>query len=402
MSNSVEGAPCKPLCCFLIAGEASGDNLGAALIGALREIVACDVVGIGGPAMEAAGLKSHFPMSDIAVMGLIPVIKRLPLLIRRIREAAHAVIVANPDVLVLIDAPDFTHRVAKRVRKAAPHIPIVDYVSPTVWAWRPGRARKMRGYIDHLMAILPFEPAEHLRLGGPPTSYVGHPITERLSVLRPDMTEATARRPEAPVVLLLPGSRGAEMRALMPVFKDAVLKLRNARPNARFLLPAVPHLAGQLRALVANWSVPVEIVEGEGAKLAAFRAARVALAASGTVSLELAMAQIPMVIGYRVSRLEEWIVRQLVLVSTVVLPNLILNRHVVPEFLQEDCNPETLVRHLLPLLDDGPARNAQLEAFSEVERLMMVPLGRPASEAARIVLNAAQLKGDLVKAPIKR
>lgn len=379
----------RPLKLFIVAGEASGDQLGAKLIAALRAGGPLELSGVGGPMMQSAGLLSLFPISDIAVMGLVPVIKRLPLLIRRIHETARAAIAARPDVLVLIDAPDFTHRVAKKVRKACPDLPIVDYVSPSVWAWRPGRAKKMRAYTDHVLALLPFEPEAHLRLGGPDCSYVGHPLIERLAEFRPQQDDPP-REDQHPLVLILPGSRRAEIHHKLQVFGESVQRIAARYPDARFVLPAVPHLVKTIEADTAHWSIKPEIVLGEEAKLAAFRAARAALAASGTVSLELAIAQVPTVIAYKGSPIEAAIARRLVLVPSIVLPNLILGRNVVPEFLQEECTPAALSEAVLALIPDGAARQAQLDGFAEVEARMQVEGGSPSAAAARLVRALAR------------
>jgi len=375
----------NPLTVFLVAGEASGDALGARLMAALQAARPIHPLGVGGPLMAEAGLESLFPLSDIAVMGLVPVLRRLPLLIKRINQTVAAALAANPDVLVLIDAPDFTHRVARKLRKARPHLLIIDYVSPSIWAWRPGRAKAMRAYTNHVLTLLPFEPAAHQRLGGPEASYVGHPLIERLASLRPGPDEA--RGAESPAILILPGSRAAEIRHLLGLFGEAAGEIARAMPQARFVLPAVPHLVAGIRAGIASWPVPVEIIEGEAAKLDAFRAARVALAASGTVSLELALAGVPMVIAYRGSAIEAAIARRLVLVPSIVLPNLILDENLVPEFIQEHCVPARLAEAVLTLIPDGPARAGQLSGFARMEGLMAVPGGNPSDVAAQRILD---------------
>ena len=246
MSEASERAPRV----WLVAGEKSGDELGARLMAALREATAgkIELSGVGGEAMEAAGLASLFPMTDIAVMGIFPVIARLPTLLRRIRETAGAIVAARPDVLVIIDSPDFTHRVARRVRALLPDLPIVDYVSPTVWAWRPGRARAMRGYVDHVLALLPFEPDAHRRLGGPPCTYVGHPLVERLGDLRPDAVEARARDAGPPCVVVLPGSRRSEIAALLATYLKELHQLLNQESGELF--PSIHY-----HALLGNHSL---------------------------------------------------------------------------------------------------------------------------------------------------
>ena len=381
---------------FLVAGEKSGDELGYKLMRALREASGGQVRlrGVGGEAMEREGLKSLFPQSDIAVMGFLPVIARLPTLLRRIRETADAVIANPPDVLVIIDSPDFTHRVAKRVRAHLPHLPIVDYVSPTVWAWRPGRARKMRGYVDHVLALLPFEPEAHARLGGPVTTYVGHPLIERLADFRPNAEEAALRAASPPTVLLLPGSRRSEIARLLDLFGETAARIEALAGPVDFVLPAVTHLEGPIREGLAKWSRPPRVALGEAEKLKAFRRARAALAASGTVSLELALAGVPMVVAYRVSKIEEMIVRALATAPSVVLPNLILGENAVPEFLQEAASPAALAQAVVALLLEGPVRAAQVGALGKLDGLMRLEGGdTPSARAARIVLGIPSTQG---------
>lgn len=377
---------------FIVAGEHSGDQLGFKLMRALRAAAPGPIVfsGVGGPAMVAEGLKSLFDMSDIAVMGALPVLRRLPLLLRRIRETADAAVKARPDVLVLIDSPDFTHRVARRVRRHAPDLAVVDYVSPTVWAWRPGRAAAMAPIIDHVMALLPFEPAAHRRLNGPACSYVGHPLIERLAEFRPNPTEAARRQAAPPRLLLLPGSRRSEIERLLPTFRQAIDRLRDKAPPFELIIPAVPHLADMIAEKTRDWSAAPNIVLGEAAKLQAFRTARAALAKSGTGTLELALAGVPMVVAYKVAA-AEYLLRFLVTAPSIVLPNLILGESAIPEFVQRHCTPDALAQALAPLLADTPARGAQLESLAKLDALMR--LGRdetPSKRAAAIVLAAAR------------
>ncbi len=380
-----------PLVVGMIAGEASGDQLGFKLMQAVRARAGREVrfVGVGGERMAGEGLASAFPLSDIAVMGILPVLARLPTVLRRIGDAARVIIDARPDVLVVIDSPDFTHRVAKKVRKALPDLRIVDYVSPSVWAWRPGRAKAMRAYTDHVLALLPFEPAAHERLGGPACTYVGHPLTERLAELRPNAEESARRAADPPVLLVLPGSRRSEIARLIEPFGEAVGRIAAARGgNVEVVIPAVAHLEAEIREKVSGWAVSPRIVTGEAAKLAAFRSARAALAASGTVTLELALAQVPMVVGYRVSKLEEQL-KYLITVSSIVLPNLILGENAIPELLQAECSPERLAEAVLPLLEDGPERARQLAALARLDALMATA-APPSELAAEIVLRSAR------------
>lgn len=375
---------------FIVAGEESGDQLGFKLMQALRaKAPGVQFSGVGGKAMTQEGLSSLFAIDDIAVMGFLPVFARLPLLLKRIAQTAEAVVEQKPDVLVIIDSPDFTHRVARIVRKADPKIPIINYVSPTVWAWRPGRAKKMRAYVDHLLALLPFEPRAHEELDGPPCTYVGHPLIERFADLRPNDVEIFER--EKPRLLILPGSRRSEVARLLPIFRDAIALLVNRIGPIEALLPAVDRLADDITRQTRDWPIPVKILRGEAEKWRAFRTARAALAASGTVTLELALSQIPMVTAYKVNPVEAAIARRVVRVSSVILPNIILGENVVPEFLQENCNPQNLSEALIPLMQGVAARTSQLKALQRVDDLMRLSVdGSPSQKAAEIVLSYAK------------
>jgi lipid-A-disaccharide synthase len=375
---------------FLVAAEESGDRLGAALMRALRrQDASVTFAGLGGDAMAAEGIAPLFPIHDLSIVGLAAIPRRLPMIFLRIRQTVEAVLADKPDVLVIIDSPDFTHRVARRVRKADPKIPIVDYVSPSVWAWRPGRARAMRRYVDHVLALLPFEPDAHARLGGPPCTYVGHPLAEQAATLRPDAAEAQRRASDPPVLLVLPGSRRSEVARLLQVFADAVTLLAQRRGPLEIVIPTVSHLAPLLEESAALWPSPPKIVIDPDQKRAAFRVARAALAKSGTVTLELAVAGVPTVAAYKVSNVEAAIARRVIQVPTVILANLVLGENVVPEYLQQDCTAESLADSLAPLLGETPERKRQLDAFARLDTVMEIGASDPASRAAAIVLSVA-------------
>jgi len=384
--------PPEPLTIHLVAGEESGDRLGAALMRALATQCGGKVrfAGVGGHDMAAAGLRSLFPIDELAIMGFTAIPRRLPMILRRIREAATATAAARPDALVIIDSPDFTHRVARRVRAAAPGIAIIDYVSPSVWAWRPGRARVMRAYVDHVLAILPFEPDVHARLGGPPCTYVGHPLAEQVAELRPNDAEACRRAADPPLVLVLPGSRPSEIRRLLGPFAQAIGLAQERHGPLELVLPTVPALVANLREATADWPVRPRIIAAHADKRAAFRQARAALAASGTVTLELALAAIPTVGAYRLGMFEGALVRALVRpqisVRSVLLANLVLGANVMPEFLQGDCTAPALADALVPLLGDTPARHRQLAAFATLDALMGLGAA-PSVKAADTVLS---------------
>jgi lipid-A-disaccharide synthase len=385
----------RPSSIYLVAGEESGDALGGALIRALRQRSASelDLAGVGGHAMAAAGVASLFAFEELSINGISAIPRRLPAILRRIRQTADAIIAKNPDVLVIIDSPDFTHRVARRVRRQRPSIPIIDYVSPSVWAWRSGRARTMRAYVDHVLAILPFEPAAHERLGGPPCTYVGHPLIERLSDLRPNPDEALRRRDDPPLVLLLPGSRTTEVRRLSAVFGAALERVADRVGPMELVLPTLPHLSEALQTVSSTWAVKPRIVTMPADKWGAFRSARAALAASGTVTLELALAGVPTVAAYRISTLEEVLARLIRLnahLSSVILANLVLGANIMPEFIQHQCTPDRLAQALEPLLSDTPERRSQVEAFARLDGIMGVGDEAPSAKAAAIVLDFAQ------------
>lgn len=369
-----------------MAGEASGDRLGAALMAGLKTLcpdVAFD--GVGGSLMQAEGLTSRFPMNELSVMGLAEVLPQYRHLRRRMIEMAEAVIATRPDVLITVDSPDFCLRLAQRVRQRV-KVRTVHYVAPSVWAWRPKRAERMARHVDQVLALLPFEPP-YMQAAGMRCDFVGHPV-----VAEPVATaaEVEAFRRDAgfgaaPVLLVLPGSRRSEVARLAPIFGDAVARLRAARPGLRIALPAAPGMADLLRDLTGNWADTL-VVDGHDlpTKRAAFAAADVALAASGTVSLELAAAGTPMVVAYDMSWLSWKIMRRMALIDTVTLVNLVTGTRVVPEFLGPDCRPAPIAAALERLLADP---GAQDEALART----MAALGRndepPGLRAARAVLD---------------
>lgn len=376
---------------MLVAGEPSGDVLGADLMQALKEMLgnAVRFSGVGGPRMQAEGITSVFPMTDIAVMGPREVIPRLPLILRRMKQTIDHAIAYQPDVMVIIDSPDFTHIVARRVKRRAPNMPIINYVSPSVWAWRQGRARAMAKYLTRVMALLPFEPAFFKAIAGLDCVYVGHPAIERLPEAGSGVRFRAAHdiAPQAPVLLVLPGSRTNEVRRLLPVFGDTVARLHASMPDLRVVVPTVPHVRDAVIAAATKWSVPAIIVEDEMEKRAAFDASTAALAASGTVSLELGLARVPMVVGYRIDSFAGAIVGRMLKVPSVVLVNLILDRPSVREFLQGACTPPALAKALLPLLGNTAARARALADLDEMRSIMGVAGDPPSRRAARAVLE---------------
>jgi lipid-A-disaccharide synthase len=381
---------------FLVAGEHSGDILGGKLMEALNATRRGRIryLGVGGRAMAAQGLVSQFPLEDVAVMGLGAILARLPLILKRISSTARSAVAAEPSAVVLIDSPEFTHPIARRIRRRRPDIPIVDYVSPSVWAWRPGRARRMRPYIDHVLGLWPFEPAVHERLGGPPCSFVGHPLIERhpwLAALDPaPLAQRLGLPPGRPVLVVLPGSRSSEASRLMQPFGAALGQLQGRGGTFEAVVPVVPSVRAIVEQHLSAWPVRAHLVEGEDDKFCAFKLATAALAASGTVTLELALAGTPMVVGYKIDRLIAPTVRRMIKAPSVVLPNLVLGETVFPEFIQEDCAPSKLADALAPLLKESPERATQLAALARIPAALQVAGHTPSEAAAAIVLDYAE------------
>ena len=346
--------------------------------------------GVGGEAMAAQGLHSIFPLADIAVMGPLAILARLPKLVRRVYQAVDAGLKAEPDAVIIVDSPEFTHPIAKRIRKRRPLIPIVDYVSPSVWAWRPGRARKMKPYVDHLLAILPFEPAAHERLGGPPCTYVGHPLIEKLDWIKSLDTQEMATRlgltPGRPVLLVLPGSRSTEVRRLMQPFGETVRLIEERLGPVEVIIPVVASVRPLIEAGLASWPLRPHLVAGESDKFKAFRLAQAALAASGTVTLELALSGVPMAVGYKLDAIANGI-RFMLKAHSVVLANLVLGENIFPEFIQDKCAPDILADALMPLLREGsPERARQLAGLARIPEKMLLDGTTPSERAAETVL----------------
>jgi lipid-A-disaccharide synthase len=398
--------PSETVDVFLVAAEESGDRLGAGLMRALRERTEGQVrfVGVGGREMAKEGIASLYPIDDLPIIGFSAIPRRIPKILRLMRFTAKTVVTRRPHVLVIIDSPGFTRGIARRVRAADPTIAIVEYVSPSVWAWRPGRARVMRAYIDHILALLPFEPAVHQRLGGPPCTYVGHPLVEEVHNLRPNFEEARRRRAAPPVLLVLPGSRVGEIERLFGVFSDAVALLRDRLGSLEVVVATVPHLAAPIRTGIGRWPLRPRIVVETADKQAAFRTATAALAKSGTVTLELALAGVPMIAAYKVSPIEYIAVGRGILkrLPSIILTNLLLGENVVPELLQHNCTAEKLAAALTPLFGDTPERRRQIEAFSRLDAIMEVGSIAPALRAADIVLAAAHRKMPSPSSPALR
>jgi len=385
----------KPLKVAIVAGEESGDLLGADIVQALKRMTGREVqlFGIGGRHLQALGLVPLFDGAEIALMGLSAILRDLPRLMRRISQTANAVAGENPDCLITIDSPDFSLRVAKRVRAANPAIPIVHYVCPSVWAWRPGRAVAMKPYVDHILCILPFEVKELSRLGGPPGTYVGHRLTHDPGMLAAAKTQGLPRdlSPDrVKTLLVLPGSRRGEVSRLVGSFGETMSVLRARGHHLRLLLPTVPHVADLVRTSVARWDEKPEIILDPERKWQAFGKADAALIASGTVSLELALSSVPMISCYKFDPVMR-MVQSLITVWSAALPNLIADRPVVPESYNQYVRPHYLARQLEALFADTAYRAWQKDGFVEVARRMATD--RPSGDiAADVVLRHIKLR----------
>lgn len=381
----------EPPLIYLVAGEASGDALGGRLMTALGEATGGRIrfEGVGGRAMTAAGLESRFPMSELSLMGAAEIIPHIPKLLRRMTELVTAMSESRPAALVTIDAPAFNWRLARR---AAPlGVPRIHYVAPQVWAWRPRRARKIARSVDHLMTLLPFEPPYFTRYGCAAT-FVGHPVIE--SGLHGDgraFRRAHGIAADAPTLVVLPGSRRGEVERLIGVFGEAARRVAARHPRLRVIVPTVEVVETAVRAAVADWPGQPIVTLSELEKFGAFAAADAALAASGTVSLELALCGCPTVVAYRMNAVTMAMARRFASVRWVSLANILLEREVIPEFLQERCAPEPLADALLKLFGDPSARAAQTRGFRLVAELLGVGGPRPSARAASVVLAAAGL-----------
>ncbi|MBN9571431.1 MAG: lipid-A-disaccharide synthase [Alphaproteobacteria bacterium] len=382
--------PEKPISLMLVCGEPSGDQLGGQLMAGLRALAGDSIVisGVGGRAMEAQGLKSLFPLDDTAVMGLREVVPKIPRILGRVRDACDYALATRPDAVVLIDSPDFTHRIARAVKRRDASIATINYVAPQVWASRAYRARAMARYFDLVLALLPFEPPffESYNLSA---VFVGHPVLERAA----RMTGGAGLRrrlgiaPDAPLLAVLPGSRSNELRFIMPVFRQAVHLIAARVPGLVTVLPTVPHVATRVQAATTDWPAPLHVILDEDQKFAAFDAANAALAASGTVTTELALARVPFVSAYRVGWLTYALARPLFKLPHFTLVNLLLKRGAVPEFLQGAASPQSLADAVTPLLTVPEAAARQRNDLDEAMRLLGRGGEPPSLRAAQAILD---------------
>jgi len=375
---------------MLICGEPSGDQLGAQLMAGIRELAGdtVTITGVGGEAMGAQGLKSLFPLDTMAVMGLREVVPAIPAILRRVKQATKFALETRPDAVVLIDSPDFTHRIARALKKADPTIKTVNYVAPQVWATRAYRAKAMAQYFDLVLALFPFE-VPFFEKYGLKAVFVGHPVIERRARMTggADLRARLGIAPDAPLLAMLPGSRISEIRLMFPTFRKTVALLAQKIPGLVTVLPTVPHVAAKVRAATENWPTPLHIIENEADKFAAFDAADVAFAASGTVTAEIALSRTPMVVFYILGGLTYALGIWLFNSRFFTLLNVLLDRQAAPEFLQAKAKPEVMAAELEKLFRDPAARAAQIEAMNEFGRRLGEGEEPPSQRAARILLE---------------
>jgi len=390
---------------FIVSGEASGDSLAGRLMGALKRETGGRIrfAGVGGPQSASQGLVSLFPMSDLSVMGLAEVLPHLPRLIRRLNETTAAARRLKPDAVVTVDSPGFCLRLAHRLRGSG--IPVIHYVAPQLWAWGPFRARKLRKRVDHIMALLPFE-VPFFAQYGIPCSYVGHPAIDA-GAERGDGTAFRARHglpADAPVLCVLPGSRAGEVRRMLPVFGAALVLLKEKYPDIRIVIPVVDSVAQVVREITQAWPLPAVLIIDMAERFDAFAAANAAMAKSGTVTLELALADVPMVVAYRISPTSAFLVRRMgVSVEHASLVNLLAGRQVVPECLQEDCTGPKIAEAVDGILSSEQIRAAQRQSFKEVVKALGDRIPSPSERAAKVVLGIVQgTAGAATVAPLRR
>lgn len=381
---------------FIIAGEPSGDKLGGALMAGLKSLDSMEFAGVGGQMMHAEGLQSLFPMEDLAVMGLLEVLPKIPKLLRRIKMTVDAAKAFKPDVLITIDSPDFCLRVAGKLRAENPGLKTVHYVAPSVWAWRPERAEKMAQHVDHVLALLPFEP-DYMIKEGMSCDFVGHPL---VAETQPTAQEISSLAHELGVdahgeklVCLLPGSRKGEIQRMLPIYKKVADRIQNSLVNVRFVMPLAPSVAPLVRQMTQSWATQPVLLDPKGhapevaehRKRTAFHLCHGALATSGTVALELAFAECPMVVAYKANYLTTRMVKKLAQIDTANLINIVTDSRVIPEFLFENCTPDKITPALAKLLDDPTTHAAQRSACNQTVRALGAGGEDPGLRAAKSV-----------------
>ena len=381
---------------YLIAGEPSGDLLGSRLMRAMiNKCSNVEFYGVGGESMECEGLKSLFDISDLAVMGLAEIIPSIPLILRRIKETVADIEAVNPDVVITIDSWSFSARVHKALKRKHLGIPQVHYVAPQVWAWKKKRAKTMYKYIDHLLTLFPYEPKYftpyHLD-----TTFVGHPVIES-SVLWGNAQDFRNRyniEENCKIMAVLPGSRKTEVARLLPVFLEVVKEFSRKHQDFCFVIPTVHTVEDKVRSMVEESGLPIKILTSESDRHDAFVASEVAIAASGTVALELAIVDVPHIIAYKVASFTAWLAKHFLHIQFVNLSNILLGREVVPELLQDNCNVQNIIYYVEELLKKGALYERQMEGFTKVKEILGLGEQTPSANACDVILSIVNKNND--------
>lgn len=379
----------KTIKCFLVAGEPSGDALAAKLMAGLKQCQPnqeFEFIGVGGPLMAEEGLNSLFPMDELTIMGIAEVVPKIPQLLKRIDETAKAALTSNPDIFISVDAPDFSFRVAKKLKNAS--FPKVHYVAPSVWAWRPGRAKKVADLYDHLLTLLPFEPP-YFEKEGLSATFIGHSVIETGA----DLGDGQVFRQrynlaeDATLMMVLPGSRRSEVSRHLDIFKDTVGLVQKQIEDIVIVLPVISKSADTVREHVKTWPMKTILIDGEQEKYAAMAASNISLAASGTVGLELALAKLPGIIAYKMHPITAYLARKFVKLDYVNLINILLKQEIVPELLLEHCTATNLAPALLEILQNKDRQSAQIEGYQKAMAMLGVGKDAPGVRAAEVVLS---------------
>lgn len=373
---------------FILAGEQSGDLIGGRLMQEILKVEnePVEFIGIGGQAMKGYGLKSLFPMKELSLMGIFEVITHLPNILKRLNQVKQFIIESRPDAIITIDSPDFSFRIAKKIRGSG--IPHIHYIAPTVWAWRPGRAKKISKIIDHLLCVLPFEPPYFTKYNLPCT-FVGHMVTELgiANIPREAFRQKHNISKDTTLICVLPGSRHGEVTRLLPIFVETLKKLITLHPNLKIVIPLADSITDIVQEDTRELSDIVIFTRDQQEKYEAMRACNVALAASGTVNLELAMAGVPFVIGYKINPITAWIAPLLVKIKYMTMTNILLNKPIIPEFFQNDCTSDNLFKALNNLLSDQPTRESMIYDMQKAVAMLKPSNATPSQLAAKVVLT---------------
>ena len=370
----------------IIAGEVSGDKIGSDLIGEIAAVYDIDLFGVGGEELARHGLKSLFPYEELSIIGLWDIIKNIFTLRKRVNSTVKSIVSYKPELLILIDSPEFTHRVAKKVKKVMPNITIINYISPTIWFWRQGRGREMSKYITHILSIYPFEPALYKKLNGPPCTYVGNPLFE--SIINNKLSRKKIANTNKTIVFM-PGSRKTEIEQLLPPCINAFREIKKLGYEFNLEIPTFDRFTDLIKEKFVNTGLNYSIYTNASKKIDSFWHSDFAITASGSATLELAACKLPMIVIYKLNKVNSILVKIILKINnfkniSFSLPNLISQKKIIPELLQSDCNSKKITAELIKMLNDGNIINDQLSVFDNIHEIMKVKV-RPEKAAADII-----------------